>query len=883
MNLLALDTETRLIGNGQVTPPIVCAQFAALVDGEPFAWIVEKANPALHTELIEALSDESLTFIFQNAAFDLTVIAKAFPETMPLIWKALDEERVKDTMIREMLYNLTATGDIDTIELNGVSERADYSLGGLAKKYLGVDRSADKDGEGTVRTNYEMVEDLPVSEWPDEFVTYAENDPKDTLLVFLEQARAAADLYDRIGYNPFVTESFRVRAHFALQLMTEHGNLLDKEKVLEVAKEFDELYNDPKLVKPLVLSYFIEEYAKANDLPVTEKLVSEALEAFDGLDEKEQSKWIGTGIVIPAVPPQPYANGAKEHTPGCIYHPDNPEYVGKNGKDCDCPPKMKAPVAECGSDKALHRYMWNAAKRNDLIELWPSDSLKKKLKEEGVFDNIVRDGRVIDQQATGDYVCRIVEEMIKKGCPPKQGTFSPSELPDKWLLCADAEWLATFASLDPILDILKTRREYQKIVTSYLPGLFWAEGMLNCPDTLEGENDRLAGKVPADVVHSCFRPLKRTGRTSSYANKKGKGKNTVYMYPSMNGQQVDPRIRPCIIPRPGYKLFSIDYSAMELGTAAQKCIELFGFSVLGDTINAGRDSHSYLGMYIAQELDPWFADMTAGLEPLEMYDFFMEIKKCTDLNDSPTFDRIWKDMGKDGQPTFADYYAHFRKFAKPTGLGYPGGLGPKTFVAYAKATYGVSVDLETATKLRDIWKTAFPEMALYLDHVSNRCFDPNFSAEIKEDEDGKKYTKQYYFYDTPLGMHRAKTDFCACANGQALQSSSAEGALLATSEIQREIRSGVESILADDPDGTPNVRPTIFIHDEIFGEIRDDGLLTARIERMQEIMKSCMECITPNVRAGTEACIMNRWSKKAFPYYVDGALRPYEEALEKGE
>jgi len=267
-----------------------------------------------------------------------------------------------------------------------------------------------------------------------------------------------------------------------------------------------------------------------------------------------------------------------------------------------------------------------------------------------------------------------------------------------------------------------------------------------------------------------------------------------------------------------------------------------------------------------------------GLEPLEMYEFFMSMKNADAPPISGDFLHTWVSMDREGTPTFADFYAHYRKFAKPTGLGYPGGLGPKTFVAYAKATYGVSVDLETAYKLRDIWKTAFPEMALYLDHVSKRCFDPNFGAELKEDEDGKEYRKQYYAYDTPLGMHRAKTDFCACANGQALQSSSAEGALLATSEVMREIRNGEESPLAD-VDGVPMVRPTIFIHDELFGEIRDDEYLTVRMERMQEIMKSCMECITPNVRAGTEACIMNRWSKKAFPYYVDGALRPYEEAL----
>jgi hypothetical protein len=325
-----------------------------------------------------------------------------------------------------------------------------------------------------------------------------------------------------------------------------------------------------------------------------------------------------------------------------------------------------------------------------------------------------------------------------------------------------------------------------------------------------------------------------------------------------------------------------DYNGMELGTTAQKCIDLFGFSVLADVINAGRDAHSYLGMYIAQELDPWFRERTQGMETLDMYDFFLSLKDDGDDSCSDVFAQTFRDTGHDEKPLMSNFYAHFRKFAKPTGLGYPGGLGPKTFVSYAKASYGVTVDLDTAYRLRDIWKIAFPEMALYLDYVSKRCFDRDHRPEIAEDAEGKKYKKTFYSYDTPLGMHRAKTDFCACANGMALQSASAEGALLAVSEIQREIFSGMESILAD-VDGEYKVRPTIFIHDEILGEIKDDEFLTERIEYMQKIMKDCMEVITPDVKAGTEAAIMNRWSKAAFTYYVDGALRPYEERLELDE
>ncbi len=863
-NLIAYDSETRLIGKTQVVPDFICAQFAVLdEDGKAFAWMRSRNCPDYKEQLKSMIEDPDIHIVCHNAAFDLAVLAKELPETVPFIWKALDEERVHDTMIREMLYNLTATGDIDTIELNGVKTRAEYSLAALEKKYLGIDRTAEKEDSDSMRMNYETVMDMPMDEWPEEFIKYGEEDPEGTLLVFLEQEVAREKLVDRTGNDPFVTEGFRVRVHFALQMMTATGNKMDTERVLEVAEEFDTLYNDPKLVKPLVLSTFISEYAKANGEKITKEFIAEALEVFDDLDEKEQKKWIGKGIVIPAKEPTPFKNGAKEHTKDCYGHKEHPDYSGKTVKDCNCPAKMKGGQPEKGSNKALWAYIWKAGLDNPLMEVWASDSLIAKLKEEGSFEDFIERGRVIKQ----DEVSTLME--------------SPEGLPEGWRVSVDKEWLASFAILDPLLELLAERRNYAKIITSYLPGLFWAEGMENCPAILEGESSKLGGKVPAEVVHSCFRPLKRTGRTSSYANKRGKGKNELYTFPSMNGQQVDPRIRQCVVPREGYKLFSIDFSAMELGTAAQTCHSLFGYSVLGDLINEGKDVHAYLGCHIARELDEWFGELVATCSSGEVYDLFLEFKKDETPCDSEQFASTFKEMGKEDAPTLADFFAYYRKFAKPTGLGYPGGLGPKTFVSYAKATYGVTVDLDTASTLRDIWKATFPEMAEYLVHVSKRCFDPDHAPEMTEDADGNKKKRQFYCYDTPLGMHRARTDFCACANGQALQSISAEGALLGTCEIMRGIFAGTDEVLRDDEDGTANVRPTIFIHDELFGEIRDDERLTERIEHMQSILKECMEIITPDVRASTEACIMNRWSKGAFPYYVDGVLRPYEEALDR--
>ena len=211
-------------------------------------------------------------------------------------------------------------------------------------------------------------------------------------------------------------------------------------------------------------------------------------------------------------------------------------------------------------------------------------------------------------------------------------------------------------------------------------------------------------------------------------------------------------------------------------------------------------------------------------------------------------------------------------------MGYPGGLGPKTFVQYARATYKVEVDLETATLLRDIWKATFPELAQYLDHISNSSFDPNHLPEMEEDKDGKKKKRSFYSYDTPLGLHRARTDFCACANGTGLQSPSAEGAGLAIIEIQRLCYTTNDSPISRVGYDKAPVRCALFIHDEILGQFLLDGKETERVKFIEEIMVRNMETITPDVKAGTEPAMMLRWDKLAEPEWdAAGNLIPWEQ------
>lgn len=849
MKYVAADTETTLIGIDNVIPQLICSSFYDLEVQQPevLHWSPTEAH---QNRLNTLFSDPEQHLIYHNASFDLAVCTRYNPASLDQIWEALAQGRIHDTMIREMLLNLTTSGSIDIVEQHGIKRQVTYRLADLVKKYLNIDISEEKEAEDSVRVNYEAVMHKPISEWPQEFITYAGEDAMYTAMVFLEQEKARQECIQTTGYDPFVKESFVVNASFALQFMTAQGNKLDKEKVKEVTKEFLDTYNDDELVWPLIHSRWVQKCQQRQPDLSPKKLIEFARKEWEGVVDKKY--WDGTGMVIPAVPPTPNKRGTKEHLESCIGHKDNPGYKkGKSIKLCDCPVKMNKAKPEKGSDINLHQYVWEAARRNPDIHVWLSDGYKDKMKDAGmeVPHPMPRD------------VLEAYEEIPSLDFGGKK--------PERMLLKIDKEWLATFAALDPVLEIYNERHKIQKIVTSYLPCLYWADGYKTaCPIILEGQTDKLAGKEPADRVHACFAPLKETGRTSSYASKRGKGNAATVTYPSWNGQQVDPRIRQCVVPEDGNVLFSIDYSAMELGTAAQTAYNLLGYEgVLMKLINEGKDTHSYLGAQIALKLDEGFAK-SLGMDdsdPDKSYEIMMSLKKCGEICDAPVFRSVFEDcyLGKkwgDHEVTWDDctlkqYYKHFRTFGKPTGLGFWGGLGEPTFVSMARATYGIPVDIPTAKILRQIWRTYIPEGQQYLDFVNKNLVDSLAAPETFEDENGKVRKRNFYCYDTPLGMHRAKCSYTAAANGCALQSPSAEGALGGVVETMRECTVG---------DLAGYIFPSLFIHDEQFGEAVWDDHTTARLDKVSEIMVRNMQTIaTPNVLAKAEVAVMKRWDKRA--------------------
>ena len=125
---------------------------------------------------------------------------------------------------------------------------------------------------------------------------------------------------------------------------------------------------------------------------------------------------------------------------------------------------------------------------------------------------------------------------------------------------------------DPVLRAFSELAKYEKILTSYL--------------------NRLRG---ADKIYSQYSTDKNSGRTSSNGSKLFDSVNIQQMPRKVEGVTYD--VRNCFMPRPGFKVFSIDYGALELRAVAHQLYTLLGYSNLRKILNQGdkpTDPHSIL-------------------------------------------------------------------------------------------------------------------------------------------------------------------------------------------------------------------------------------------------------------------------------------------------
>jgi hypothetical protein len=442
-------------------------------------------------------------------------------------------------------------------------------------------------------------------------------------------------------------------------------------------------------------------------------------------------------------------------------------------------------------------------------------------------------------------------------------------------VCTDKEVIEEVADQDaPLpgdemspLQCFQHRQKLQKMVTTELPRMTW-----------QG--------VPAESVHFSYKTLVETSRTSSFAGN---------LFPSANGQNVDPRARPVYVARPGYVLCSADYAAIELVCVAQTTHDLFGHSVHRDKINAGYDLHAFLGSQLALHFSSEFGELVLEAEvdrseSDDVYDLFISSKK-----------------------TDPEFFKHWRKLAKPVGLGFPGGLGLATMVSTARKEphfvdiEGIAVEMfrkdprefeptravmyyagklngmdegsfqwtrvllgiALAERLRNVWHSTYPEMRPYFDWIQAQRDERNSQRMLDEweDESGS------LCYPTPMGMHRANCTYTSAANGKAMQSPAAEGlkhAILKLVRAFRDPRAG--SILHG------NGQLVNEIHDETITELREPMAHDLAME-VKRLMEEGMREIIRDVKVTANPCLMRRWYKEAEPVYDrDGKLTIWEPA-----
>lgn len=274
-------------------------------------------------------------------------------------------------------------------------------------------------------------------------------------------------------------------------------------------------------------------------------------------------------------------------------------------------------------------------------------------------------------------------------------------------------------------------------------------------------------------------------------------------------------IRECFYPRQGFVFIDSDYDQLELRTLAQVCVTLFGESELAKALNAGIDPHTALASEIL------------GIS----YEEGARRRKSKDKQFDAT-----------------------RQAAKVANFGYPGGLGAKTFVKFARKSYGVTLDadpdvaIDKAKSLKKAWLARWPEMEEFFKYVDS-LGDPATLEQIgvQRVRGGCTYTAACNSLFQGLGSD---------ATGRA-------GWHIARAQY------------VDQASPLFGSRTVNYVHDEWIVETPDTHLAHDAAYELSRLMKLGADELLPDVPSKTEPLLMRWWSKAAEPVFVNGRLIPW--------
>lgn len=161
----------------------------------------------------------------------------------------------------------------------------------------------------------------------------------------------------------------------------------------------------------------------------------------------------------------------------------------------------------------------------------------------------------------------------------------------------------------------------------------------------------------APIVHPRYNSIKVTARTSCT-------RPNIQNMPRIGG------IRECFIPEPGHVFIDCDYSTIELCALSAICLRLFKYSIMADKINLQQDLHRYLAS---------------------------KIYNCSE-------EEVTKEQ---------------RQFAKIGNFGFGADMGIDTFIKHA-AKSGYVLSIEEASKVKEAYLNAYPEMKQYFKRARGR-------------------------------------------------------------------------------------------------------------------------------------------------------------------
>jgi len=223
---VALDTETALIGVGNLAPPLTCVSWADVNGSGLYEWT--------HNETEDRLWDwvQDYQIIGLNIAYDLTVIMTEYPDQLLPVFDAYKNDRVTDIGLRQKLIDI-AHGKFRGYRdaMTGSYSKYEYGLAALAERHLQI--TLDKE---THRLHFGELRTVPVSQWPAGAAEYAISDAVMTFKIWQIQED---------GFSHLLADQYRqARAALGLHLISCWGIRTNADKIVEFTGTVEGLFEE---------------------------------------------------------------------------------------------------------------------------------------------------------------------------------------------------------------------------------------------------------------------------------------------------------------------------------------------------------------------------------------------------------------------------------------------------------------------------------------------------------------------------------------------------------------------------------------------------------------------------------------------------------------